>query len=215
MIATIDSSTDLVMVGMLDSLSLKNTKLGLETLELMGYDPNKIQLVLNRAHSRVGISQSDVGRRPRPRAGRVRAERPRDPARGQRGRADRRRPPRVGCARRRSGASPNCSPATDDRARSRARQRTSGFPPLSEGGHRDGTPRATRQRHPRRPVRRRVQEPFADLKNQIHMRVISELGPQLTGRRRRPDGLRDRVIADIRSTCSRTRPGSRATTASD
>ena len=27
------------MVGMLDSLSLKNTKLGLETLELMGYDP--------------------------------------------------------------------------------------------------------------------------------------------------------------------------------
>jgi pilus assembly protein CpaE len=59
-IATIDASTDLVMVGMLDSLSLKNTKLGLETLDLMGYDRNKIKLVLNRAHSRVGISQSDV-----------------------------------------------------------------------------------------------------------------------------------------------------------
>ena len=60
MIATIDSSSDLVMVGMLDSLSLKNTKLGLETLGLMGYDPKKIQLVLNRADTRVGISQHDV-----------------------------------------------------------------------------------------------------------------------------------------------------------
>jgi pilus assembly protein CpaE len=59
-ITSIDSSTDVVMVGMLDSLSLKNTKLGLETLELMKYDPEHIFLLLNRAHSRVGISQSDV-----------------------------------------------------------------------------------------------------------------------------------------------------------
>ncbi len=59
-IATIDASSDLVMVGTLDSLSLKNTKLGLETLGLMDYDPNKIQLVLNRADTRVGISQHDV-----------------------------------------------------------------------------------------------------------------------------------------------------------
>jgi pilus assembly protein CpaE len=59
-ITSIDSSTDVVMVGMLDSLSLKNTKLGLETLELMKYDPDHIFLLLNRAHSRVGISQSDV-----------------------------------------------------------------------------------------------------------------------------------------------------------
>lgn len=59
-ITTIDASSDLVMVGMLDSLSLKNTKLGLETLELMGYEDEKIKLVLNRAHSRVGISNSDV-----------------------------------------------------------------------------------------------------------------------------------------------------------
>jgi len=59
-IATIDASSDLVMVGTLDSLSLKNTKLGLETLSLMDYDPRKIQLVLNRADTRVGISQHDV-----------------------------------------------------------------------------------------------------------------------------------------------------------
>jgi pilus assembly protein CpaE len=59
-IATIDGSTDVILVGMLDSLSLKNTKLGLETLELMGYDPERIRLVLNRAGSRVGITPDDV-----------------------------------------------------------------------------------------------------------------------------------------------------------
>ena len=43
-----------------------------------------------------------------------------------------------------------------------------------------------------------TREPFADLKNSIHMLVISELGPQLTGQIMDPGGLRDRVLADIR-----------------
>jgi pilus assembly protein CpaE len=59
-IATIDVSTEVCMVGMLDSLSLKNTKLGLETLDLMGYDSDHVALVLNRADSRVGITPDDV-----------------------------------------------------------------------------------------------------------------------------------------------------------
>jgi pilus assembly protein CpaE len=59
-IAAIDVSTNLCMVAMLDSLSLKNTKLGLETLELMGYDKARISLLLNRADSRMGISDDDV-----------------------------------------------------------------------------------------------------------------------------------------------------------
>ncbi len=59
-IASIDMSTDIIMVGMLDSLSLKNTKLGLETLDLMGYEKENLRLLLNRARSRVGISESDV-----------------------------------------------------------------------------------------------------------------------------------------------------------
>jgi pilus assembly protein CpaE len=59
-IASIDSSSHVCMVGMLDSLSLKNTKLGLETLELMGYDRSRIQVLLNRADSRVGISRDEV-----------------------------------------------------------------------------------------------------------------------------------------------------------
>jgi pilus assembly protein CpaE len=67
-IASIDSATDLCVVGMLDALSLKDTKLGLETLELMGYDPYSVRLVLNRADTSVGISEGAVkqilGRRP-------------------------------------------------------------------------------------------------------------------------------------------------------
>src|SRR5215831_2698423 len=59
-IATIDVSGEICMVGMLDSLSLKNTKLGLETLDLMGYDTERVTLVLNRADSRVGITPEDV-----------------------------------------------------------------------------------------------------------------------------------------------------------
>ncbi|TML97644.1 MAG: MinD/ParA family protein [Actinobacteria bacterium] len=59
-IAAIDASSDVCLVGMLDSLSLKNTKLGLETLELMGYNPDRISLVLNRADTRVGITHEDV-----------------------------------------------------------------------------------------------------------------------------------------------------------
>jgi pilus assembly protein CpaE len=67
-IASIDSSSEILMVAMLDALSLKNTKLGLETLDLMGYDADKILVVLNRADSRVGIDGEDVaavlGRQP-------------------------------------------------------------------------------------------------------------------------------------------------------
>jgi pilus assembly protein CpaE len=67
-ISSIDASSHVCMLGMLDTLSLKNTRLGLETLELMGYEADRIVLVLNRADSRVGISDDDVtrivGRRP-------------------------------------------------------------------------------------------------------------------------------------------------------
>src|SRR6186713_1052413 len=41
-------------------------------------------------------------------------------------------------------------------------------------------------------------EPFADLKNEIHMLVITELGPQMTGQVFDAVAMRDRVLADIR-----------------
>lgn len=59
-IATIDASTAICMVGMLDAPSLKNTKLGLETLELMGVPSSKLRILLNRADTSVDISHSDV-----------------------------------------------------------------------------------------------------------------------------------------------------------
>jgi pilus assembly protein CpaE len=59
-IVAIDASSHLCLVGMLDALSLKDTKIGLETLKQMGYSADDIVLVLNRADSSVGISMSDV-----------------------------------------------------------------------------------------------------------------------------------------------------------
>ena len=67
-IATVDASSHVCMIGMLDALSLKNTKLALETLARMGYDRDRIRIVLNRADTKVGISLDDteaiVGRAP-------------------------------------------------------------------------------------------------------------------------------------------------------
>jgi pilus assembly protein CpaE len=59
-IASIDLASDLLVIGMLDALSLKDTKLGLETLALMGTEPGRIKLVLNRADTSVGIKRSEA-----------------------------------------------------------------------------------------------------------------------------------------------------------
>src|SRR5579875_824415 len=67
-IATVDVASWICMVAMFDALSLKNTRLGLDTLELMGHPPEQVRIVLNRAGTNVGISDSDaveiLGRRP-------------------------------------------------------------------------------------------------------------------------------------------------------
>lgn len=59
-ITSIDASTYVCLVGMLDALSLKNTRLGMETLDLMGYDHDRLRVVLNRANTSVGITRNDV-----------------------------------------------------------------------------------------------------------------------------------------------------------
>src|SRR2546423_5549809 len=58
-IAAVDASSEACLVSMLDSPSLKNTKLGLETLELMDY-PGRGRPLLNPAESNPGISREDV-----------------------------------------------------------------------------------------------------------------------------------------------------------
>jgi Flp pilus assembly CpaE family ATPase len=59
-ISAIDASTDVLVVAMRDTLSLKNTKLGLETLERMEYDRGRVKVLLNRANTNVGIEREDV-----------------------------------------------------------------------------------------------------------------------------------------------------------
>ncbi len=59
-ISAVDTSDDVLVVAMRDTLSLKNTKLGLETLERMDYDRRRIKMLLNRANTNVGIEREDV-----------------------------------------------------------------------------------------------------------------------------------------------------------
>lgn len=59
-IATVDVATWICMVAMFDALSLKNTRLGLDTLELMGHPAEQVRVVLNRAGTNVGISDTDA-----------------------------------------------------------------------------------------------------------------------------------------------------------
>jgi pilus assembly protein CpaE len=59
-ISAVDMSSDVLLVAMRDTLSLKNTKLGLETLERMEYDRRKIRVLLNRANTKVGIDRQDI-----------------------------------------------------------------------------------------------------------------------------------------------------------
>ncbi len=59
-ITAIDHAQHVVMVGTLDLPGLKNMKVGLETLALMGFDRDRIVTVLNRADSKVGLIAHDV-----------------------------------------------------------------------------------------------------------------------------------------------------------
>jgi pilus assembly protein CpaE len=60
-LAALDESTDICIVAMLDALSLKNTKIALETLDMMGVRATT-RLVLNRSDTHVGITHADVVR---------------------------------------------------------------------------------------------------------------------------------------------------------
>jgi pilus assembly protein CpaE len=59
-ISAIDSCNDVLVVAMRDTLALKNTKLGLETLERMDFDRRRVKILLNRANTNVGIEREDV-----------------------------------------------------------------------------------------------------------------------------------------------------------
>lgn len=56
----IEASDDLVLVAGMDVPSIKNMKIGLQTLKLLGTPASKLRLVLNRANAKVGLDVNEV-----------------------------------------------------------------------------------------------------------------------------------------------------------
>ncbi|MDT4944723.1 MAG: pilus assembly protein CpaE [Pseudonocardiales bacterium] len=59
-IAAIDRASHVVMVGALDLPGMKNMKVGLETLQLMGFPRENVTVALNRSDTKVGLDAADV-----------------------------------------------------------------------------------------------------------------------------------------------------------
>jgi pilus assembly protein CpaE len=60
MLATLDQTDDLLLVCSLDVPTVKNVRLSLQTLELLSFPTAKVQVVLNRANTKVGMKQKEV-----------------------------------------------------------------------------------------------------------------------------------------------------------
>ena len=59
-LSAFDRSDMVALVATLDIPALKNLKLTLETLDLIGYPREKLRIILNRADSKVGLALSEV-----------------------------------------------------------------------------------------------------------------------------------------------------------
>lgn len=56
----LDIAKDILYVSTMDIISLKNTKLGLQVMQSLNYEKDKVKLVINRCTSSYGINKSDV-----------------------------------------------------------------------------------------------------------------------------------------------------------
>lgn len=61
-LAALDDSDDVVLVGSLDVPSVKNLKLAMQTLDALGFHRSRIRVVMNRADSNVGLRVTEVER---------------------------------------------------------------------------------------------------------------------------------------------------------
>jgi pilus assembly protein CpaE len=59
-LAAFDATDDFLLVATLDVPAIKNLKLTLEMLQLLGYPRDRWHVVLNRADAKVGLSVDDV-----------------------------------------------------------------------------------------------------------------------------------------------------------
>jgi pilus assembly protein CpaE len=60
MLATLDQTDQLLLVCSLDVPTIKNVRLSLQTLDLLSFPERKVQLLLNRANSKVGMKLTEV-----------------------------------------------------------------------------------------------------------------------------------------------------------
>jgi pilus assembly protein CpaE len=60
MLATLDSTDELLLLCGLDVPTIKNVRLSLQTLELLSFPTERIRIVLNRANSNVGMKRGEV-----------------------------------------------------------------------------------------------------------------------------------------------------------
>lgn len=61
-LAMIDYADDVILVASMDIPSIKNLKVGIQTLDLLSLAGDKLQLVLNRANAKVNLELADVER---------------------------------------------------------------------------------------------------------------------------------------------------------
>jgi pilus assembly protein CpaE len=60
MLATLDRTDVLLLLCGPDLPTIKNVRLGLQTLELLSFPPDRVRVVLNRANSNVGLKRGEV-----------------------------------------------------------------------------------------------------------------------------------------------------------
>jgi pilus assembly protein CpaE len=60
MLATLDRTDELLLLCALDVPTLKNVRLSLQTLELLSFPPDRIQIVLRRTSTKVGMKPREV-----------------------------------------------------------------------------------------------------------------------------------------------------------
>jgi pilus assembly protein CpaE len=61
-LAAIESSDDILVLAGLDVMSLKSARIGLQTMRVLGIPFSRVKFVLNRANTRVGLTEADAER---------------------------------------------------------------------------------------------------------------------------------------------------------
>ncbi len=61
-LAALESADDILVMAGLDVMSLKSARIGLQTMRILGIPFSRVKFVLNRANTRVGLTEADAER---------------------------------------------------------------------------------------------------------------------------------------------------------